>query len=93
MQKYAFDSNATTFEENFPLPQAGKSKGLTVILDAHTDQVADSSVYDDVEGFYAIVDSKNQVRISSNPKLRMKQKQLNLFFLGYSLETGRRIGR
>ena len=90
MQKYAFDSNTTTFEENFPLPQAGKSKGLTVILDAHTDQVADSSVYDDVEGFYAIVDSKNQVRVSSNPK---NKAETILFLLGCSLATGRRIGR
>ena len=79
MQKHAFDSNATTFEENFPLPQAGKSKGLTVILDAHTDQVADSSVYDDVEGFYAIVDSKKQVQQAINKNI--KQKKLGLFFL------------
>ena len=43
-----------------PKPQAGRSKGLTLILDAHSDAVASSSINDDVDGFYAIVDSKDQ---------------------------------
>ena len=43
-----------------PVPQAGKSKGLTVILDAHSDIVAGSSIQEDVDGFFAIVDSGNQ---------------------------------
>ena len=48
-------------EDNFPVPKAGRSEGLTVVLDAHTDIITSSSVYDDFEGFYAVVDSKNQV--------------------------------
>ena len=50
------------FNENphEPVPQAGRSKGLTLILDAHSDLVTGSSVNDDIDGFFAIVDSKDQ---------------------------------
>ena len=53
--------SAPRLEENFPIPKAGRSEGLTVVLDAHTDIVSSSSVYDDFAGFYTVVDSKNQV--------------------------------
>ena len=43
-----------------PRPRAGRSKGLTLILDAHSDLVTTSSVNDDIDGFFAVVDSSNQ---------------------------------
>ena len=41
-------------------PQAGRSKGLSLIIDAHSDLVAQASVTDDVDGFFAVVDGKGQ---------------------------------
>ena len=38
-----------------PKSQPGKSKGLTLILDAHSNKVASSSITEDVDGFFAIV--------------------------------------
>ena len=38
-------------------PRAGRSNGLRVILDARSDKVSQSSVNDDNNGFYALVDS------------------------------------
>ena len=53
--------SAPRLDEKFPIPKAGRSEGLTVVLDAHTDIVSSSSVYDDFAGFYTVVDAKNQV--------------------------------
>ncbi len=39
-------------------PQQGVTKGLTVMLDAHTDQVAKSTVYDSFQGFMAVINSR-----------------------------------
>ena len=36
--------------------QVGKTKGLTLILDAHTNLLAPGTVNDDIEGFYSVVD-------------------------------------
>ena len=41
-------------------PQAGRSKGLSLILDSHSDLVTSSSVTDDIDGFFAVVDGKGQ---------------------------------
>ena len=68
----AFDSKKVKLEDNFPKPQPGKAKGLTVILDAHTDLLTSSSVYDDVEGFYAVVGSKNQYPLTNYRSIFIK---------------------
>ena len=57
----AFDKKNVALEDKFPLPQAGKAKGLTVVLDAHSDLLTSSSVYDDVEGFYAVWDPRTSI--------------------------------
>lgn len=41
-------------------PQAGRSKGLSLILDSHSDLVTSSSVTDDIDGFFAVVDGRGQ---------------------------------
>ena len=48
------------FEEDFPRPGAGRSEGLRVVLDAHTDLIESGSVNDDFEGFDTVVDAKYQ---------------------------------
>ena len=61
---FAFDGNVELpdwwVSNKEPSSQPGKSKGLTLVLDAHSDTVASSSVTEDVDGFFAIVDSSNQ---------------------------------
>ena len=37
------------------LPNAGKSAGVKVVLDAHSDMVSKRSVYDDAQGFFVSV--------------------------------------
>ena len=38
--------------------QQGVDKGLTLMLDAHTDQLAPSSIHDDFQGFLALIHNK-----------------------------------
>ena len=45
---------------NEPISEAGRSKGLSVILDAHSNLLAGGTVSQDFDGFFAIIDSKNQ---------------------------------
>ena len=57
------NEHKVNFEAAFPLSQAGRAQGLTVVLDAHNDLISSSSVSDDFRGFYTVVDSKEQVNI------------------------------
>ena len=43
-----------------PISQAGRKKGLQVILDAHSDYLSGSTVPEDFDGFFAVIDSNNQ---------------------------------
>ena len=40
-----------------PSPETGKNRGLTLIIDAHSDIASPSTVRDDFEGFLALVNS------------------------------------
>ena len=42
------------------VPYAGRKKGLQLILDAHSDYISGGTVSEDFDGFYAIIDSKDQ---------------------------------
>ena len=63
-QNSSFDNliSMPTFweERNEPKTQAGKTKGLTLVLDAHSDKIAGSSVTEDIDGFFAIIGSPNE---------------------------------
>ncbi len=56
-------------------PQQGVKKGLTITLDAHTDQIASSSVYDDFQGFLAVVNSRDGYPITSQGQIRLRPGQ------------------
>ncbi len=64
-----------------PVPQAGMSKGLTVILDAHSEKVASSSVREDVQGFSAIVESSNQYPLTFKKSLLLRPGHENMVSL------------
>ena len=58
--KNSFDGQESHGNQHIDFkPQAGRSNGLSLILDAHSDKVASSSISTDIDGFFAIVDSGN----------------------------------
>ena len=61
-----------------PKSQAGKSKGLTLILDAHSDTVASSSITEDVDGFFAIVGSPNEFPLTTIQSILIRPGHNNL---------------
>ena len=38
-----------------PVPEAGRSKGLQIILDSHSNLMSGGTVQEDFDGFYAII--------------------------------------
>ena len=61
-----------------PTSQPGKSKGLTLILDAHSDTVSSSSITEDVDGFFAIVGSPNQFPMTTIQSILLRPGHNNL---------------
>ena len=43
-----------------PVPEAGRTKGLQLILDAHSDVVSGGTVSEDFDGFFAIIDGTDK---------------------------------
>ena len=64
--------------EGEPTSQPGKSKGLTLILDAHSDTVSSSSITEDVDGFFAIVGSPNQFPMTTIQSILLRPGHNNL---------------
>ena len=46
-------------ERDEPATQPGQNKGLTIVLDAHTDMVSSGSISDNFKGFVTVVDDSN----------------------------------
>ena len=61
-----------------PKSQPGKSKGLTLILDAHSDTVSSSSITEDVDGFFAIVGSPNEFPLTTIQSILIRPGHNNL---------------
>ena len=78
----SFDRNVysyETWEENGePTAEAGLSKGLQVILDAHSNLLAGGTVTDDFYGFYAIIDAKDQYPMTSRKSILLRPGHSNL---------------
>ena len=52
-----------------PRPEAGRKKGLTLIVDRHSDALSPSSVTEDFQGFLTIVDDKQKFPLTSATNL------------------------
>merc|ERR1719362_707198 len=66
--EFSFDrGNAMpeTWNHEKLVPEAGRLKGLRVILDGHTNMVTGGTVSEDFDGFYAIIDAKDQYPMTS----------------------------
>ena len=57
--KDKFKGKAVTWKAN-PMAQAGRKKGLQVVLDAHSDKLTGGTVPEDFDGFSAVIDSNSQ---------------------------------
>ena len=69
----SFDRVPSSLNENIDLtPEAGLSKGLQVILDAHSNLLAGGSVPGDFDGFYAIIESKDQYPMTSRKSILLR---------------------
>ncbi len=53
-------SDIPSWYNNEPTSKAGRKKGLSIVLDGHTDLIAAGTVNDDVLGFYAVVDDPSK---------------------------------
>ncbi len=61
-----------------PVSQAGISKGLSLVLDAHTDLLASGSVAEDFQGFFAVVDSMDAYPQAEQKNIRIRPGYDNL---------------
>ena len=64
-------------EETEPKPEAGLSKGLKLVLDAHSDLVAGSSISEDIDGFLAIIDDKHQFPMTTRKTVFIRPGHTN----------------
>ena len=55
-----------------PISEGGRSKGLQVILDAHSNFLAAGTVPEDFDGFFAIIDSKDQYPMTSRKSVLIR---------------------
>ena len=55
-----------------PIPEAGRSKGLQVLLDAHSNLLAGGTVPEDFDGFYAIIDAKDQYPMTTRKSVLLR---------------------
>ena len=55
-----------------PISEAGRAKGLQVILDAHSNLLAGGTVPEDFDGFYAIIDSTDQYPMTTRKSVLLR---------------------
>ena len=59
-------------------PEAGVSKGLTLVLDSHSDLLSGSSISDDFQGFMAVVNENTQFPITTQKSVLIRPGHHNL---------------
>lgn len=79
--------NSTVPEWFDPEPESGRLKGLSLMLDAHSDQVASSSIPDDFQGFTAVVDSRKQYPLTTRKSVMIRPGHSNVVSLGATKVT------
>ena len=56
-------------ENNEPKPEAGRNKGLTLMVDRHSNMLSASTVIDDFQGFVTVVDGNDKYPLTSSSSL------------------------
>ena len=72
----SFDTTNYEFED--PIPEAGRTKGLSLILDAHSDMVSGGTVSQDFDGFFAIIDGRNQFPTTTRKSVLLRPGHENI---------------
>ena len=74
--------NSTVPDWFDPTPEAGRSKGLTIVLDGHSDLISASSIPDFTHGFEAIVDGKGVYPLTSREHILIRPGHLTEVGIG-----------
>ena len=56
-------------EDNEPKPEAGRNKGLTLVVDRHSNMLSASTVMDNFQGFVTVVDGNDKYPLTSSSGL------------------------
>ena len=89
----SFDRKSRSMEEKLDFTsETGISKGLQVILDAHSNLLAGGTVAGDFDGFYGIIDSKDQYPMTSRKSILIKPGQNTLVSMRATKITSDDIG-
>ena len=70
--EFAFETNdmpSWYVQNKEPKPQAGRNKGLTLIIDGHSNKVSAGTVKDDFDGFITLVEDNKRFPLLSLTKL------------------------
>ena len=59
-------------ENNEPIPEVGIKKGLTLIVDGHTDRLSSATIFDNFRGFPIAVHDKNKFPLMGNSGLKAR---------------------
>ena len=82
-------------KDNEPQTQAGRKKGLRVVLDAHSDRVSSATISDNFRGFITVVDGKEKYPLTSRNSFTISPGRENYIALSafqiYSDESLRGI--
>ena len=76
-QSLAFAGSKNPSSQEELMPWAGISNGLTVVLDARTNKVSHSSINDDNEGFFALVESTQSFPLLQKRSLLIPTGQIS----------------
>ena len=71
-KKNGFEMNDTPEwfkKKGEPKPESGRNKGLSLVLDRHSDKLSPSTVMDNFNGFLAIIDDKDKYPLTSATSL------------------------
>ena len=85
-QKINVDNQHWKFTEN-PTPQAGRNKGLKLVLDAHSDFVSGGTVDGDFDGFFAIIDSREEFPTVTRKSVLIRPGHDNIVSIGATKVT------
>ena len=89
----SFDKKSWSMEKKLVFTsETGISKGLQVILDAHSNLLAGGTVAGDFDGFFGIIDSKDQYPMTSRKSILIKPGQNTLVSMSATKITSDDIG-
>ena len=78
-------------ELNDLISEPGQSKGLSLVLDGHSNLLSGGTVTEDYDGFYAIIDEKHQYPLTDTKSILIKPGHRNYVSMGATKITSSNI--